>query len=117
MHIQKRKLSLCFFIKIAIFFFLLNSVINFYFFILLKQVANRRNVEDLNDSASIVIYSPVSRLSVSHQQPSASALSVASTTLTFSGNPISTLLSQNITQEDNSPLLSFCSVTNTLLNQ
>ena len=72
---------------------------------------------------SIVIYSPVnSRLNAvsnqQHQQQQQSSIAPAAciaATYTISGNASTATVSAGNDQE--SPLLSFCSVTNTLLNQ
>lgn len=83
----------------------------------LQQIKGNRSVEQhLNEATSIVIYSPVnSRLNaISNQQSPASCVA----TYTISGNvPISTETASSGNDQDDSPLLSFCSVTNTLLNQ
>lgn len=83
-----------------------------------RQVMNNRSVEQhLNEATSIVIYSPVNRLNTaSNQQTSASRIA----TYTISGNPTTTTVAttnNNGNDQGDSPLLSFCSVTNTLLNQ
>jgi hypothetical protein len=72
--------------------------------------------QHLNEATSIVIYSPInSRLSsVSNQHSPSTASCIA--TYTISGNA-SAPGSNGNDQEADSPLLSFCSVTNTLLNQ
>lgn len=91
----------------------------------LKQIINNRSVEQqLNEATSIVIYSPINnnRLNnATHQQQQQAPVTPASciATYTISGNTSSTASASNSNGNDqeDSPLLSFCSVTNTLLNQ
>ncbi|KAG5682009.1 hypothetical protein PVAND_011404 [Polypedilum vanderplanki] len=84
----------------------------------------RRSTENVNES-TVIYSSAANRISSSHQLSTSAAdvaalstTNVTSTVYTIS-NPNMSLVAQNINnnQEDNSPLLSFCSVTNTLLNQ
>lgn len=80
----------------------------------LQQVINNRSVEQhLNEATSIVIYSPNNNRSSQQQTPASCAA-----TYTISGNATtSTVTAPNGNDQGDSPLLSFCSVTNTLLNQ
>ena len=80
---------------------------------------NNRSVEQhMNEATSIVIYSPINnRLNAVSNQQAANTSASCIATYTISGGNSSTSTASNGNDQEDSPLLSFCSVTNTLLNQ
>lgn len=94
-----------------------NLFSNFYVISSYQVISNRRVEQHLNESTSIVIYSPLNRANAATNRQQTTDSCIA--TYTISGNPTTTnaSASNNGNDQGDSPLLTFCSVTNTLLNQ